>query len=76
MTKSLSNKLFMEKQLHNFWMKKDTPILQYLNALSRILSDLLALKVKLEKEDNVFLLFSSFPSSYDHLSRPVSQNTL
>ena len=39
MTKSLSNKLFMKKQLYSFQMKQDTPILQHLNTFNRILSD-------------------------------------
>ena len=66
MVKSLSNKLFMKKQLYSLRMKEGTPILQYLNAFNRILSDLLVLEVKLE-EDKVLLLLSSLPSSYNHL---------
>ena len=60
MRKSLSNKFFMKKQLYNFRTKEDTLIL-HLNAFSRILSDLLALKVKLKEEDRalfVTLFFS------------------
>jgi len=39
---------------------EDTYILQHLNIFNKILSDLLALEVKLEEEDKVFLtLFSS-----------------
>ena len=59
MTKSLSNKLFMNKQLYNFRMKEGMPIL-HLNAFNRILSNLLTLEVKLEEEDNFSVtLFSS-----------------
>jgi len=59
MTKSLSNKLFMKKQLYNFRMKEGMPIL-HLNAFNRILSNLLTLEVKLEEEDNFSVtLFSS-----------------
>ena len=70
MMKNLSNKLFMKKQLYSLQTKQDTPILQYLNTFNRILSDLLALKVKLEEEDKVLLLLSSLPSSY--IWRPPS----
>jgi len=66
MTKSLSNKLLLKKQFYSLRMKEGTPILKYLNAFNRILSDLLALEVKLE-EDKALLLLSSLPSSYDHL---------
>ena len=38
MTKSLSNKLFIKKQLYSLRMKGGTFILQHLNAFNRILS--------------------------------------
>ena len=64
MTKSLSNKLFMKKQINILRMKEGTHILQHLNTFNRILSDLLALNIKLEKEeDRPLLLLSSLPSS-------------
>ena len=56
MMKSLSNKLFIKKQLHSLQMKKGMLILQHLNAFNRILSDLLALEVKLEEEEDKTLL--------------------
>ena len=67
MTKSLSNKLFLKKQLYSLRMKKGTPVLQHLNAFNQILSDLLALKVKLEEKEKALLLLSSLPPSYNHL---------
>ena len=71
MTKNLSNKLFMKNQLYSLRMKKGMPILQHLNTFNRILSDLLALEVKLEEEDKALLLLSSLPSSYDHLKTTI-----
>ena len=71
MTKNLSSKLFMKKQLYSLWMKEGTSILQHLNAFNRILSNLLALKVKLEGEDKTLLLLSSLPSSYDYLATTI-----
>ena len=47
-------------------MKEGTPILQHLTTFNMILSDLLALEIKLE-EDKTLLLLSSLPSSYVHL---------
>jgi len=49
-------------------MKEDTLILQHLNTFNRILSDLLALEVKIEEGDKAPLLLSSILSSYDHLA--------
>ena len=59
-------------------MKEGTPILQYFNVFNRILSDLLVLEVKLKEEDEVLLLLSSLPSSYDHLATTImnSKETL
>jgi len=68
MMKSLSNKLFMKKQLYSLRMKQCTSILQHLNTFNKILNDLLALEVKLEKEHKALLLFSFLSLSYDHLA--------
>ena len=70
MTKSLSNKIFKKKQLYSLRMKEGTSILHF-NAFNRILSDLLALEVKLKKDDKSLLLLSSFPSCYDHLATTI-----
>jgi len=70
MIKSLSNKLFVKKQLYSLWMKEGTPIIQHLNAFNRILSFLVALEVKLE-EDKILLLLSSLPSGYDYLATTI-----
>src|SRR4051812_32967412 len=67
MTKSLSNKLYMKKQLYCLRMAEGTLILQHLNDFNKIVSDLLALEVKMEEEDKALILLSSLPPSYDHL---------
>src|SRR3954466_7974382 len=67
MSKSLSNKLYTKKQLYYLRMKEGTPILQHLNLFNKIVSDLLALEVKLEEGDKALLLLGSLPPSYDHL---------
>jgi len=71
MTKSLSNKIFLKKQLYSLRMKEGTSILQHLNHSIGFLSDILALELKLEDEDKVLLLLSSLPLSYDHLATTV-----
>ena len=72
--KSLSNKLFMKKQLYSLRMKEGTHILQHLNTFIRILSDLLALEVKLEEKDKALPLLSSLSSNYDHLVTTIMYN--
>ena len=71
MTKSSSNMPFMKKQLYNLPTKEGMFIQQHLDTFKRILSDLLALKVKLEEEDMALLLLSSLPSSYAHLATTI-----
>jgi len=63
-TKSLSNKFFLKKQLYSLRIKEGKPILQHLNAFNRILSNL-TLEVKLEEEDKALILLSSLPQSYN-----------
>ena len=60
----------MKKQLYSLRLKEGTSIL-HLNDFNRILSDLLALEVKLEEEDKAILLLFSFTSSYDHLATTI-----
>ena len=59
MMKSLSNKLFLKKQLYSLWMKEKT--LQHLNVFNQILSDMLALETKLEEKDKTLLFCLLFP---------------
>src|SRR3954465_1206486 len=75
MIKSLSNQLYMKKQLYCLCMEEGTPILQHLNAFNKIVSDLLALEVKMEEEDKALILLSSLPPSYDHLVESQSQTS-
>ena len=46
----------------------NVPLFYNIKAFNKILSDLLALEVKLEEEDKALLLLSSLPSGYDHLA--------
>lgn len=57
MTKPLSNKLYLKKQLYSLRMKDGNQILSHLNVSNKIIINLLCLKVNLEEEDKIFLLF-------------------
>jgi len=61
MTKSLSNKLYLKKQLYKLRMKKGTTVLKYLNFLNKVISELLAIDVKIDEEDKALILLSSLP---------------
>ena len=71
MIKNLSYKLFLNKQLYSLRMKEGILVLQHLNTFNQILTDLLALEVKLEEKDKTLLLLSSLPHSYDDLATTI-----
>ena len=60
----LHDKEFVEQALHeelySLRMKEGMSILQHLNVFNRILSDLLALEVKLEKRQSSYVTLFSF----------------
>src|SRR3954465_7424177 len=60
-------KIYMKKQLYCLRMAEGAPIFQHLNDFNKIVSDLLALEVKMKEEDKALILLSSLPPSYDHL---------
>jgi len=67
MTKSLSNKLYIKKQLYGLRMNEETVVLEHLNFFNKVISELLAVDVKIDEEDKVLILLSSLPESYNHI---------
>jgi len=67
MTKSLSNKLYVKKQLYELHIKEGTTVLEHLNFFKKVISKLLAIDVKIDEEDRAFILLSSLTQSYDHI---------
>ena len=48
-------------------MKEETTMLDHLNFFNKVISELLAVDVKIDKEDKVLILLSSLSQSYDHI---------
>ena len=48
MTKSLSNKLYLKKQLYGLGMKEGTTVLEYLNFFNKVINELLIVDVKFD----------------------------
>jgi len=67
MTKSLSNKLYLKKQLYGLRMKEVIAMLEHLNFFNKVISELQPVDVKIDEEDKALILFSSLPESYDHI---------
>ncbi|PKA58053.1 Retrovirus-related Pol polyprotein from transposon TNT 1-94 [Apostasia shenzhenica] len=67
MSKSLTNKLYMKRQLYSLRMSEEADLLEHMNIFSKIISQFHSIDVKLEEEDKTLLLLSLLPKSYDHL---------
>ncbi|KAK8936753.1 hypothetical protein KSP39_PZI011993 [Platanthera zijinensis] len=67
MSKSLTNKLYIKKQLYSLRMSEGTQLLNHMNMFNKLVSQLRSMDVKVEEEDQALLLLSSLPRPFDHL---------
>ncbi|KAK2983908.1 hypothetical protein RJ640_020204 [Escallonia rubra] len=67
MAKSLTNRLYLKKQLYQLRMDDGSDIRDHLNAFSKIPTKLLNVEVKIDEEDLAIILLSSLPSAYETL---------
>ena len=58
MMKSLSNKLYLKKQLYGLHMNEGTTVLEHLNFFNKIINELLVVNIKIDKEDKALMLLS------------------
>jgi hypothetical protein len=75
MTKNLSNKIFLKRQLYSLRMKEGTKIVDHLNVFNTLICQLTNMEVKFEDEDKAVTLLCSLPESWDHLVTTVWFNT-
>ena len=68
MTKSLSNKMYLKKQLNGLRMNEGTAVLEHLNFFNKVINELLPIDAKIDKEHKVLILLSSLSESYDPVS--------
>ena len=67
MTKSLSNKMYLMKQLYGLRMNEGTAMFEHSKFFNKVISEFLAVDVKIDEEDKALILLSSLPQSYDHI---------
>jgi hypothetical protein len=72
MTKSLTNRIFLKRQLYIFPMKEGTKIVDHLNTFNTLLVQLTIMGVKFESEDKAITLLCSFRASWDHFVTSIS----
>ena len=66
MTKSLTNRLYLKQRLFTFHMKEGMSISNHLNEFTKIVIDLKNISVKVDDEDQAFILLCSLPPSYEY----------
>ena len=66
MTKSLSNKLYLKKQLYRLRMNEATTVLEHLNFFNKVINEFLTIDIKID-EDKALTLLNSLLESYDHI---------
>ena len=62
MAKSLSNKLYLKKQIYRLRMKEGTTVLEHLNFFNKVIGELPTVDVKIDEEDKALILLSLLQS--------------
>eukprot|EP00253_Pinus_taeda_P002282 PITA_02282 len=75
MTKSLTNRILLKRQLYGLRMKEGTSIADHLNVFNTLLVQLNSLDVKFDSEDKAITLLCSLPESWDHFVTSISFST-
>jgi hypothetical protein len=67
MTNSLTNQIYLKRQLYNLKMRDGTQIADHLNVFNMLICQLNSMDVKPDDEDRAVTLLCSLPESWDHL---------
>ncbi|KAK2969111.1 hypothetical protein RJ640_028575 [Escallonia rubra] len=67
MSNSLSNRLYLKKDLYQLQMDKGSDLGDHISEFNRLVSQLSSIDVKLEEEDQTIWLLSLLPKSYETL---------
>jgi hypothetical protein len=72
MTKSLTSRIYLKRQLYSLRMKEGTKFVDHLNTFNTLIVQLTSMQVKFEYEDKAITLLCSFPESWDNLVTSIS----
>lgn len=74
-SKSLVNKLFLQKKLYLLRMNNGDLVTEHLNAFNNVISQLLYVDIKITNEEICLSQLCSFPKSWDILVIAIGSNT-
>ncbi|GJV15340.1 retrovirus-related pol polyprotein from transposon TNT 1-94 [Tanacetum coccineum] len=66
MTKSLANRLYLKKKLYKYYMSPGTKLGDHIDEFNKLILDLANIDIKIKDEDQVLMLLTSLPSSYEN----------
>jgi hypothetical protein len=72
MTKSLTSRIYLKRQLYSLRMKEGTKVIDHLNTFNTLIVQLTSMEVKFEDEDKAITLLCLLPESWDNLVTSIS----
>jgi hypothetical protein len=75
MTKSLTNRIYLKRQLYSLRMKEGSKVAEHLNVFNTLICQLTDMEVKIQEEDKAITLLCSLPESWDHFVTSISLST-
>eukprot|EP00253_Pinus_taeda_P003620 PITA_03620 len=76
MTKSLTNRIYLKRQLYSLQMKEGTKVAEHLNIFYTLICQVSDMEVKIQEEDKDITLLCSLPKSWDHFVTSISLSTV
>jgi hypothetical protein len=76
MTKSLTSRIYLKRQLYSVRMKEGTKVVDHLNTFNTLIVQMTSMKVKFEDEDKAIRLLCSLPESWDNLVTSINFSSI
>jgi hypothetical protein len=74
-SKSLVNKLFLQKKLYHLRMEDGDSMTKHLNSFNTLVIQLVSINIMIAEEDKCIILLCSFPDSWDNLVVAIGSTT-
>ena len=74
--KSFQNKIFLKRRLYILRMAESTTVIDHINTLNTLFSQLTVMEHKIEDNERAKILLQSLPDSYDQLIINVTSNAV